>query len=383
MRTLNSGSDTARSRLKPSFGRGHRIFVAILGGLLMASVGRSGSSSRLQASEPGAVDGSQPVTYTAQQAERGEALFRRHCQFCHFTSPANAKTALEPARGIAIASSRGVMNLGGHEIVEKFPSVYHIYRRIRDNMPTWDIDAASPQQKVDIVAFLLRENGVPAGGEELPLDVEAMRRMRLAKGDPWAPEPGFELLFNGKDFTNFKFLFGPNCAPPPGCGTTEPDAFSINDGVIVSHGRHHGYMYTERRFLNFDLRFDYRIVPAADEDLADTPIFTGGGFILFIDKQNVWPEAIEIEGDNDRMLHAYGLGKQITDTWDKEALLRANKGPGPWNSVQIKSKDGQVDVLLNGTLVTHVAKHSFGAGHIAIEYEGNTWMYRRIRIKPE
>jgi hypothetical protein len=329
------------------------------------------------------LDAPLPVSYTKQQAERGQALFRRHCQFCHFTSPANAKTALEPQRGIAIADSRGAMNLGGKEIVEKFPSVYHIYRRIRDNMPTWDIEAASPQQKVDIVAFLLRENGVPPGREEIPLDVEVMRKMRLAKPEAWSPEPGFESLFNGKDFTGFKFLFGPNCAPPPGCGTTEPDAFSIKDGVIVSHGRRHGYMYTDKRYGNFDLRLDYRIVPAPDEDLGDGPIFTGGGFFLFIVNHNIWPEGLEIEGDNDRMLHAYGLGKQITDTWDKDALLRSNKGPGPWNSVQIVSKNSKVDVFLNGTLVTHVDKHPFPAGHIGIEYEGNTWMYRRIRIKAE
>src|SRR5262249_27889405 len=149
-----------------------------------------------------------------------------HCQFCHSTSPANEKTSRETRRGTSLGEHQvGVMNLGGHELVPKFPSVYHVYRRIRDNMPAWDIEAASPQQKVDITAFLLRENGVPAGRTELPLDVEVMRRMRLSKPEPWKPEAGFASIFNGKDFTGFKFLFGMGCAPPPGCGAIQPDAF--------------------------------------------------------------------------------------------------------------------------------------------------------------
>src|SRR5262249_40785930 len=154
-------------------------------------------------------------------------------------------------------------------------------RRIRDNMPPWDIEAVSPQGKADIVAFLLRSNGVASGPAELPVDVEVMRRMRLAKPESFAIGPGFGALFHGKDFTNFKFLFGIYCTPPPGCGTTEPGAFSVQNGVIVAQGRRHGYMYTEKQYLNFDLRLDYRIVPAADEDVSDTPIFTGGGFFLF------------------------------------------------------------------------------------------------------
>src|SRR3989442_11057898 len=114
-----------------------------------------------------------------------------------------------------------------------------------------------------MVRFLLKENGLPPTQRELTLDTEAMKMMLLAKPAP-SEEPGFATLFNGKDFTNFKFLFGINCTPPPGCGRTDPDVFSVQNGVIVSSGRHSGYMYTEKRYLNFELRFDYRIVPPPD-----------------------------------------------------------------------------------------------------------------------
>jgi hypothetical protein len=337
--------------------------IAVVAIVLVPSLCRTPSRSVRAAAAEGSTAAAAPraITYTETQAGRGQALFRRHCEFCHHST-----------KRFTIA-----------DIVDTFPTVYHLFERIRENMPAWDIDAVSAQQKVDIVAFLMRANGFPAGREELSLDVEAMKRMRLAKTRPWTPEPGFEMLFNGTDFTNFKFLFGMQCAPPPGCGKTDPNAFSITNGVIVAHGRQHGYMYTEKKYLDFDWRLDYRIVPPADADLGEEPILTGGGFFLFVPENKVWPDGIEIEGDNERMVHAYGLGKRITDTWDQEALLRANHGPGPWNSVQIRSKGGQVDVLLNGTLVTHISAHPFSAGHLGIQYQGGTWMYRRVRIKPE
>ena len=279
---------------------------------------------------------------------------------------------------------RSVGNLGGRAIVSTFPSVYHLYARIRDAMPAWDIEAVSPTQKVDIVAFLLKENGIPPGARELSPDVAAMKNMRLAGPKPWPNEPGFEPIFNGKDFTNLRFLFGYNCAPPPGCGKTDPTVFTVKDGTIVAHGRQHGYMYTERRYLDFDLRLDYRIVPPEDHDLGDEVFLNGGGLFLFLTEHRIWPVGLEIEGDNNRILTPYGIGRPITSTYDEPAAARANKGPGPWNSVQIVSKNGQVDVFLNGTRVARVSQHPFREpGHIGIQYQGGTWRYRRLRIKAE
>jgi mono/diheme cytochrome c family protein len=323
------------------------------------------------------------VSYTAEQARRGQALFRRNCQFCHSTDAANQKTDKEPLRGFSIGDKiLATMPLGGRYAL-KYRSVYHMYVRIRDNMPAWDIQSVSPQQKVDILAFLLKENGFPARQRELTLDTDAMKTMLLAK--PAAPEePGFETLFNGKDFTNFKFLFGINCTPPPGCGRTDPNVFSVQNGVMVSSGRQSGYMYTEKRYLNFDLRFDYRIVPPPDYTADDEPLLNGGGFYFFLNDQRVWGRGIELEGDNDDILHPYAIDAMIQSTWEKSTAENANKGPGPWNSVRVVSKNGHVDAYLNNTLVAQITKHPFTEpGHIAWQYEGSTWMYRRIRIKAE
>lgn len=350
-------------------------------GLVLAGAPSPG----LEAADVATAQPSRPVTYTEEQADRGQMLFRRHCLFCHSTNASNQRTPRESLRGASLGDrDRTVMSLGGGGIVKTFPSVYHLYSRIRADMPAWDIDAVSPIQKLDIVAYLLKENGLPSGRDPLPLDAGALKQMLLAKPKPLPDEPGFEPLFNGKDFTNMKFLIGPNCGLPPGCGKTDPTVFSIKDGEIVAHGREHGYLYTEKRYLNFDLRLDYRIVPPPDFDPADEAFFSGGGLFLFITGHKIWPVGIEIEGDNERMLRAYGIGQPITDTYDEAAAARANRGPGPWNSVQIVSRNGQVEAFLNGTLLTRVTQHPFKEpGHIAIQYQGGTWAYRRLRIKSE
>src|SRR5262245_4762518 len=90
----------------------------------------------------------QGVTYTDEQANRGQMLFRRHCQFCHYTNSSNQHQKSELGRGMMLGpKDRMIGNLGGRAIVDVFPSVYHLYVRIRDGMPAWDINAASPSQK--------------------------------------------------------------------------------------------------------------------------------------------------------------------------------------------------------------------------------------------
>ena len=42
-------------------------------------------------------------------------------------------------------------------------------------------------------------------------------------------EPGFEKVFNGRDFTGIRFVLGANCAPKPaGCGQTEVNRLGLS-----------------------------------------------------------------------------------------------------------------------------------------------------------
>ena len=337
-------------------------------------VGRA-PAPRVSAGEP--VDGGY---YTAEQAESGRVQFNRVCTPCHVSgdAPPPSKTG----RGFWLGDQHLLLNLGGR-YAHKYPSVYHLFRRVRDSMPSSDADSVSVAAKVDIVAYMLQQNGFPAGRTPLPLDVVAMKGMRLNGG---SPEAGFERVFNGKDFTGIGFLIGPNCRPAPqGCGRTEPGTtFTAQNGAIVTDGKVQGYWYTEKRYFNFTLRFDVRHVPPPDWDPGDDYFDGNSGYLLYVTEHRVWPKGIEIQGNHLTMLAPIGMDAMAKYTDDDEARMRARRPAGEWQSVEIVAGGGQVKSYLNNVLVTTVTEHEFKeAGHIGFQSEGAELHWRNIRIKAQ
>jgi mono/diheme cytochrome c family protein len=318
--------------------------------------------------------------YTEEQASRGKALFYRHCATCHTTGdPAMEKTAAQPERGWRM-SDRAIMR---GLAIRYYPTVYHLYERIRDFMPGWDIDAATPSEKVDIVAYLLKANKFPSGPAELPLNVPAMKKMPIATVTPYVVEEGFEPLAVGTSTPGLKYVFGFSCAPQPaGCGRTDTaGVITVQNGVITAEGRYHGMIYTEKKYRDFDLRFEYRWIPPADMDLDDEFPSVSSGYMLFVDEPWVWPKSIEIEGNEVHLMAAYPVGGQAKSTYDEKTVNLYRKAGGKWNAVRIVSNGGEVKVYLNGALTTHITEHSFPPGHIGFQYQGGKIEWRRIRIK--
>ena len=319
--------------------------------------------------------------YTNTQAARGKTLFMRHCGLCHEGDPSTVRTDAQPDRGFESGGGRSMRHLP----IRTYPNVYHVYRRIRDTMPGWDIDAVTPSEKVDILAYLLKVSGLPAGPTELGLDVAAMKKMRMASTPPARVEDGFASLVDGTRMVGLKYLRGFNCGLPPGCGRLEPaGVIRVQEGVIVAEGRYHGMLYTEKKYLDFDLRFDYRWVPPADMDRDDEFFNVSSGYLLFVDEPRIWPKGIEIEGNENALLAGFALGgsARITVTYDTATLARYRKAIGTWNAVQIVSRDGEVKVYLNGGLVTHISDHPYRSpGHIGFQYQGGRIEWRNIRIK--
>jgi mono/diheme cytochrome c family protein len=331
---------------------------------------------------PAPAPASTPVAdgyYTREQADHGRVLFNTWCTPCHVAS--SSVRIEKTGRGFWLGTQRLAIGLGGR-YAQKYPSVYHLFRRVRDSMPSFNADALGPASKVDIVAYLLQQSGFPAGPVELPLDVPLMKSMKLAG----ASEAGFERVFNGRDFAGLKFLIGPNCRPAPaGCGRTDPgNTFWVENGEIVTNGKIQGYMYTEKKYLNFTLRFDFKHVPPADRDREGDYFDGNSGYLLFVTEHRVWPKGIEIQGNHMSLMTALGMDTQVKAVNDEEAMRRAKKPAGQWQSAEIVSKDGQVRSYLNGTLVSTVTEHEFKApGHIGFQSEGAELHWRNIRIKEE
>ena len=331
--------------------------------------------------------------YTESQARRGFTAFNRNCAFCHTVDSTTVAEQVKSGRGLRVGvAGRSLMNLGGKYLMKvseghpDYPSVYYIFNRIRQGMPAFGSDAIGIDTKLDIVAYILQANGLPAGPKELTHDVPAMKAMWINRAKQ-PDETGFEPIFNGKDFSGWSFMMGPNCRQAPdGCGKTEPlGVFKIQNGELICTGKIQGYMYTVKKYKDFTWRFDYRFPPPPDWDDSDGVTYYGNsGYFLFINDHRIWPKGIQIEGYHSRPLLPFPMDTKFKYTTEKENLLKAQRPLGAWNSAEIASKNGQVRITLNGLHVYTITEHEFTeAGHIGFESEGSEIHWRNVRLKVE
>jgi mono/diheme cytochrome c family protein len=326
----------------------------------------------------GATDG----FYTEEQAERGKGYFRGACSMCHVADlgrPDNRDVIAPPGRGFVAGPVHIQINLASRESFDRWRNVGSIFNKIRTSMPLNDGGALSTEEYVNIAAFLMKQGGLPAGKEELKPDAEALMGLTI-------PEKGFTALFNGKDLTGWGFLLGSNCTPrPEGCGQTEPGTtFKVEKGTVVCSGTPIGYMYpTNKKYLNFTLRLEYRFPPYPGME-SDDQFYGNSGYLIFMKEHRVFPEMIEIQGMNLEILDVRPSKKSTIFTVDTEARKRAVHPIGEWNTVEIVSRDGQVHSYLNGTLVSTVSHHEYTEpGYIGFQSEGVKIYWRNIRIKEE
>jgi mono/diheme cytochrome c family protein len=325
--------------------------------------------------------------YTVDQARRGKSFFAGSCSTCHIagakvrtpgdlSDPILANVSLVDSGGVAMGAIHAKMHLSGPGALDKWANVGDLYKRIKFTMPGHEPAGLDDETYVDIAAYLLELNGYSAGENELSTSTENLGSL------PLLPR-GYEPIFNGANFSGLRFLIGNGCGQPPqGCGSDTPSGtFFIKDGTIVSRGYPYGYMYTAKKYLNFSLRFDYRFTPnsgAGPEDI----YYGNSGYLLFVTKNQVWPKCIEIEGFDVMQLRPLGLATNPIYTYDEDAMKRARRPTGEWNSVEIESRGGQIRSSLNGLLVSVVTQHEFTEpGYIGFQAEDARIAWRNLIVK--
>jgi len=113
--------------------------------------------------------------YTIAQAERGKASYQMSCSECH-NSDLNG-TAKAPA-------------LHGDAFLKTWEngSTYALFVKLRDSMPAGHPASMTEEEKVDVLAFLLQVNGIPAGQSELKSDRNELENIQIApKGQQAVP----------------------------------------------------------------------------------------------------------------------------------------------------------------------------------------------------
>jgi len=98
--------------------------------------------------------------YTAEQADRGQSLYRAKCASCH-------------------APNRFTDDFFYSSFADK--PLWEMFDVISDSMPEDDPGSMKPEEYVDVIAYLLRLNKFPTGSTELPTDKEALSAIVMVK----------------------------------------------------------------------------------------------------------------------------------------------------------------------------------------------------------
>ena len=103
--------------------------------------------------------------YTADQATRGQALYKTHCGYCHRDDL------------IGGGSEAGAPALKGPIFTIRWRDqpIADMFVTIGTTMPQNKPDTLTPQVVIDIISFLLKSNSMPPGNAELPADLDALK----------------------------------------------------------------------------------------------------------------------------------------------------------------------------------------------------------------
>jgi cytochrome c5 len=131
-------------------GLGPALFVVLLGFLSIAAA---------QKAAPAKIATTSSGVYTSGQASRGEQTYMSICVACHPAGTYTAPVFREKWNGALLSDLVGL---------------------IRETMPKTDPGSLAPEEYVDVVAYMLKINGAPAGKRELPVDDRALKKIRIS-----------------------------------------------------------------------------------------------------------------------------------------------------------------------------------------------------------
>jgi mono/diheme cytochrome c family protein len=109
--------------------------------------------------------------YTDAQAKVGQEAYAKACAECH---------------GQDLAGDGYAPGLKGTDFMTNWSglSVGELFDRIRVSMPPSNPNSVPAKEKADIVAYILKESGFPAGTTELPAAVEELKAIKIEANKP-------------------------------------------------------------------------------------------------------------------------------------------------------------------------------------------------------
>jgi mono/diheme cytochrome c family protein len=109
--------------------------------------------------------------YTGEQADRGAGIYAQRCGACH---------------GAALNGTGEAPPLVGGEFVSHWDTltVGDLYDRVRTTMPQNDPMSMTREEYADVLAYMLKNNGFPAGTRELDKRSEVLATIGITAEKP-------------------------------------------------------------------------------------------------------------------------------------------------------------------------------------------------------
>ena len=195
----------------------------------------------------------------------------------------------------------------------------------------------------------------------------------------------FRDLFNGKDLTGWVNV------------NTEPDTWSVRDGLLVCSGRPIGVMRTDRQYENFILHIEWRHMEPGGNSVVfawsagtvpegrrlpqglEVQMLELDWVKLHPQKDGTLPPIAYVHGE---LFGAGGLAVTPDNPRGTRSKSLENRclGKGEWNVYDVVCVDGVVKLSVNGKFVNGVSQSAVKKGYLCLESEGAEIHFRNIRI---
>ncbi len=189
-------------------------------------------------------------------------------------------------------------------------------------------------------------------------------------------------LFNGQNLDHW-YIYVDSEDGEPG------DLFYVEDGLMNTLGDPFGYIRTKESYSSYELHLEWR--------WTDEP--SNSGVLLHVQgKEMIFPHCVEAQlmhgKAGDFVLMGKGAAITVNDstylvTSEEKRYLAipkfedsSEKPAGEWNSYDITSKDGIIELRVNGVLQNKGTEVSLTEGNIALQSEGGPLQFRNIYLKP-
>ncbi|MBI5281801.1 MAG: DUF1080 domain-containing protein [Candidatus Solibacter usitatus] len=196
--------------------------------------------------------------------------------------------------------------------------------------------------------------------------------------------PGYRDLFNGRDLSGWVNV------------NTDPDTWSVRDGLLICSGRPIGVMRSEKQYENFILHIEWRHMepggnsgvfawsnaqPNPNNRLPD------GVEIQMLELD--WPNLHKRDGVTPPIAYVHGevwgVGgvKTTPDNPRGERSMSVEnrcKGKGEWNTYDVVAVDGVIKLAINGKFVNGISRSTRRKGYFCLESEGGLIHFRNIRV---